>query len=280
VLAGANILRLPGVCVTGTRLSSSYRPLTMVVLQPTLLLALLLACLLPCGTSFLQALAPPAGTLQRRMTSKTMVTPLRMAKETATTTTSKPATLTQDTTWKLRIVLRGVSTAKGKKVDELFVVSGSFLEEEGYEPPQGSFVQQQKEDGDSNGESSSGLKIVNSRWQLSEDPNDRKDGLWVWGLFKEPLYPFLLLKLETEALPLSGSDEDSILPLQLFAQVNHRRAGDDNGAVILEGTTDLKVRQMETVQADPFGGATVDIYEEKSVGSLSIQPVVSAAASQ
>ena len=203
-----------------------------------------------------------------------------MTKETtstgSTTSSSKPATLTQDTTWKLRIVLRGVSTAKGKKVDELFVVSGNFLEEEGYEPPQGSFVQQQK-DGD-NGESSSQLKIVNSRWQLSEDPNDRKDGLWVWGLFKEPLYPFLLLNLETEALPLSGSDEDSILPLQLFAQVNHKRAGDDNGAVILEGTTDLKVRQMETVKADPFGGATVDIYEEKSVGSLSIQPVMSGAA--
>ena len=23
-----------------------------------------------------------------------------------------------------------------------------------------------------------------NRWTLSEDPNDRKDGLWIWGLFE------------------------------------------------------------------------------------------------
>jgi hypothetical protein len=25
---------------------------------------------------------------------------------------------------------------------------------------------------------------ASNRWTLSEDPNDRKDGLWIWGLFK------------------------------------------------------------------------------------------------
>jgi len=31
------------------------------------------------------------------------------------------------------------------------------------------------------------------------------------------------------------------------------------------------VRQMETIKADPFGGAMVEIFEEKNVGTLSIQ---------
>lgn len=185
-----------------------------------------------------------------------------------TTTASRKPTLTEETAWRLRFVLRGVATEKGKKVDDIFVVSGNFIEDEGYEPPQGSFEQLQ----DASEKDPSRLKLVRSRWQLSEDPNDRKDGLWVWGLFKEPLYPFLLLKLETEAIPLSGEEGDSILPLQLFAQVDHKR---EDGAVILEGNTDLKVRQMETIQADLFGAATADIYEEVSIGSLSIQPLAS-----
>ncbi len=25
---------------------------------------------------------------------------------------------------------------------------------------------------------------ASNRWKLSEDPNDRRDGLWIWGLFK------------------------------------------------------------------------------------------------
>jgi len=183
---------------------------------------------------------------------------------------NRKATLTEDTLWRLRFVLRGVATAKGKKVDEIFVATGTFVEEEGYEPPQGQFVQvaSTKEGADDR------LQIISSRWQLSEDPEDRKDGLWIWGLFKEPLYPYLLLKLETEAVPLSGGEQqdDSILPLQLFAQVDHKRG--ENGEVILQGNTELKVRQMETINADPFGASQVDVYEEVSIGSLSIQPML------
>ena len=33
-------------------------------------------------------------------------------------------------------------------------------------------------------------------WTLSEDKDDRKDGLWVWGLFEEPKYPFLYFYLD------------------------------------------------------------------------------------
>ena len=65
---------------------------------------------------------------------------------------------------------------------------------------------------------------------------------------------------------------DFILPLQLYAQANHKR---NEGAVVLEGTTELKVRQSETISADPFGASKVDIYEEVSVGTLSMQPFAS-----
>lgn len=177
-------------------------------------------------------------------------------------------TLTDATSWKLRLVLRGVTTEKGKKVDEVFSLTTQFIEEEGYEPPQGDLKQVVGE-----GESPL-IKIVSSRWQLSEDPNDRKDGLWIWGLFKEPLYPFLLLQVKTDLIPLSTSENeeaDRILPLELYAQINHRR--DDDKGVILEAS-DLKVRQMESIKADPFGAAKVDIFEEVSIGTISVQPML------
>jgi hypothetical protein len=34
-------------------------------------------------------------------------------------------------------------------------------------------------------------KGYSGTWTLSEDKNDRKDGLWIWGLFEEPKYPYL-----------------------------------------------------------------------------------------
>jgi hypothetical protein len=179
-------------------------------------------------------------------------------------------TLSDETTWKFRVILRGVTTDKGKKVDEIFSMSAQFVEEEGYEPPQGSLNQV---DGDD-----ALLQIVKSRWQLSEDPNDRRDGLWIWGLFAEPLYPFLLLTIETGAIPLaSGNEEekDFIKPLRLYAQINHKR--DSDVGVILEGAG-LSVRQVETIKADPFGASTVDIYDEVNVGTISIQSVTSSVA--
>ena len=130
---------------------------------------------------------------------------------------SNISTLTTDTTWRLRFSLNSVPTSNGKKVGELFVVDVQFEEEEGYEPPQGTItqvkvsVQKQKQSADSastdastdadadasTDDNASGsadeksnvqyLKVKGGRWKLSEDPEDRKDGLWIWGLFQEPL---------------------------------------------------------------------------------------------
>lgn len=187
----------------------------------------------------------------------------------ATLLAATKTTLTDETTWNIRFVLNGVTTEKGRKVDEIFSVSAQFFEEEGYEPPQGNLKQIQ------DGELASRVQVLKSRWQLSEDPEDRKDGLWIWGLFKEPLYPFLLLDLEIDAIPLSAGreeEQDFIKPLRLYAQINHKR--DEEAGVILEGAQ-LSARLIETIKADPFGAATVDINNDVSIGNISIQPVIS-----
>ena len=186
---------------------------------------------------------------------------------------SKMATLTDATDWRLRLLLNGVTTTQGRKIDgQLFVLNGNFIEEEGYEPPQGLFKSLT-----SNNESEDGsdevlsLEISSSRWKLSEDPDDPKDGLWIWGLFKEPLYPFMLLQMETKELELSsgeGEEKDSIPPLKLYAQINHIRDS-ETGNVQLKNA-DVNIRLLEQVQ---LPGATVDLYENEKVGQISFQPL-------
>ena len=184
-------------------------------------------------------------------------------------------TLTDETTWQLRLNLYGCPTKQGRRVNQLFNVDVKFSPDEGYEPPQGSLSQimtgvgNSLEDGPSLGKS--GLTLTSSRWQLSEDPDDRKDGLWVWGLFKEPLYPFLLLQMETAEVPLPGDEGDSIEPLALYGQLIHKR-NKDTGNVELEGCA-LNVREIESVKDDVFGAARVDVYDEVDVGRLSIKPL-------
>ena len=88
---------------------------------------------------------------------------------------------------------------------------------------------------------------------------------------RERYHQATLLQLETERVPLPGDEEDSIKPLQLFCQIIHQR--DQDVGVILKGG-DLKIREKETIKADPFGAATVDIYDEKNIGTLSIEPLI------
>lgn len=191
------------------------------------------------------------------------------------------ATLTDETTWRLRLLLNDVTTTKGRKLDgQLFVVEGNFIEEEGYEPPQGLFTptitqststSDEGDEEEADASQGTSLEVTSSRWKLSEDPDDPKDGLWIWGLFKEPLYPFMLMQMETKelALPSSNDDEaDSIPPLKLYAQINHIR-NKEEGTVKLQ-TANLNVRILEQVQ---LPGATVDLFEEEAVGQVSFQPL-------
>lgn len=232
------------------------------------------------------------------------------SKELAATSSKndKVTTLTKDTTWRLRILLNGITTTKGRKLSssnsgQLFVVEGSFIEEDGYEPPQGCFqplltaaTTTAIDDQDENASSSSSttttsmLEIINSRWKLSEDPDDPKDGLWIWGLFKEPLYPYMLLQMETRELALSSSkdglNDDSIPPLKLYAQISHIRTNNNDknknkDAMIGGGrrggegvelkTANLNIRVLEQIS---LPGTTVDLYEEEAVGQITFQPLL------
>ena len=170
-------------------------------------------------------------------------------------------------------MLRNIQTEQGIRIpNEMFVITGQFREEEGYEPPQGIFVPQTAEKDDTVTRRS--MRIAQSRWKLSEDPNDRKDGLWVWGLFKEPQYPYMLFSFETFPILWNEATQDSIPSLQLYVQLNHTR-NRDTGAVSLASNMlyDLKIRQTETIAADPLGVSKVDVYEEVTIGTFSIQPL-------
>jgi hypothetical protein len=226
----------------------------------------LLACQISCNLGLVLPLSAPL------ISRHSLAIP-------ATAGATTKFTLTEETTWKMSMVLRGLKTTQGKRVDQIFTLTAKFVEDQGYEPPQGSLQLV----GDTNR-----MTLSKSYWKLSEDPNDRKDGLWVWGLFKEPLYPYLLLQLETTETKLNNNllpnDEktadnnndnttDSIAPLQLYAQINHRR--DSDLGVVLDGSYPINIRQLETVQADMFGAATVDVYESVDVGTIRIEAAAS-----
>lgn len=204
----------------------------------------------------------------------TTIAPTTTTLSMAETDTEKLTTLTDETTWRLRLLLNDITTTNGRKLDgQLFVVEGKFIEEEGYEPPQGIFtptakiVSAEEEQDESAGMF---LDVTNSRWKLSEDPDDPRDGLWIWGLFKEPLYPFMLFQMETTELKLpssiDGENSDSIPPLKLFAQVDHIRKKESVGVELK--AANLNVRILEQIQ---LPGATVDLFEEEKVGQVSFQ---------
>lgn len=183
----------------------------------------------------------------------------------ASTTTNSVPTLTESTTWQLRLKINNLESAKisSKIEDRIFNVRVNFLEEDGYEPPQGT-VQQVAMSGD---DSSEELVITKARWVLSEDPEDRKDGLWVWGLFKEPLYPFLLLTMETAEMILDEESNTVLPPIKFYAQIPHTRK---DGAVSLDSAV-LNVRNTEQLQ---MVGAVADYFEDVGVGQLQINPLL------
>ena len=74
------------------------------------------------------------------------------------------------------------------------------------------------------------------RWTLSEDPDDQKDSLWIWGLFSQPLYPFLLLTvILSQPVELPGGE--TIPAGKLFLQGEHRRDPDAD-TLLGAGTVD------------------------------------------
>ena len=103
------------------------------------------------------------------------------------------------------------------------------------------------------------LGVQPQRWQLSEDPDDRKDSLWIWGLFKEPLYPFILFSLGV----CSGSELALADGSRLFLQCTHKG---DGGLTALT-TGDVSIRVPTEQNADLVGLSQFTYQEPVPFGS-------------
>jgi len=166
-----------------------------------------------------------------------------------------PRALTPGCSWRVRSDL----TATGCATPVTVTAVVRFAEEEGFEPPQGSlFVESCVPEG------ALVLGEQKTRWLLSEDPEDQGDSLWIWGLFKEPLYPFILFELEL-AQPLQMPVEGVSLPAgPLCFQVDHRRK--DGGVQLGEGAATYKV--TEKIAADLVGLSEVTYDEPVPCGKI------------
>jgi hypothetical protein len=137
--------------------------------------------------------------------------------------------------------------------------------DEGYEPPQG-IVEIVSDDENVFADvltNANGTQM-NNRWTLEEDPNERKAGLWIWGLFSEPLYPYLLFSLDVNRVEVAPGGYH-VPPGTLFAEMKHAR-GSKQGSVLTDGTLSFKV--TKTYQADLVGLSEVAVGEPNKCGRI------------
>jgi len=165
--------------------------------------------------------------------------------------------LTPDVSWRVKLDL----TAPGTSSSVTVTASFRFSEEEGFEPPQGALLVES-----CTPEGALVLGQQKAQWLLSEDPEDRKDSLWIWGLFKDPLYPFILLQLEL-AVPLEVADGVSIPAGLLYCQIDHRR--NDGSVQLGEGAVTYKVQ--EKLKADLVGLSDFSYGEPVPCGKIRFQ---------
>eukprot|EP00740_Mantoniella_antarctica_P004760 CAMPEP_0181357012 /NCGR_PEP_ID=MMETSP1106-20121128/4725_1 /TAXON_ID=81844 /ORGANISM="Mantoniella antarctica, Strain SL-175" /LENGTH=252 /DNA_ID=CAMNT_0023469829 /DNA_START=100 /DNA_END=858 /DNA_ORIENTATION=+ len=163
--------------------------------------------------------------------------------------------------WRLRFDLFSGKAegdrAAGNGPDRTVSVTVQFVVDEGYEPPQGALRVITDESGMF---SEGGL----NRWTLEEDPSERKAGLWIWGLFEEPLYPFMLLSMDINRLEVAEGGYH-IPQGKLFAEIKHAR-GSKSGHVLTDGVLNFKV--TKTYQADLVGLSKVSVGEPTMCGKL------------
>ena len=181
-----------------------------------------------------------------------------------------PPLLSGNTMWRLRLNLVGQDGKPALRATARI----RFVEDRGYEPPSGKiFVEN-----DYSGIIRTNEKGFASTWTLSEDRNDRKDGLWVMGLFKEPKYPYLYFSLGVfesfllpsgEEQPFSLMDGSAGVPGDKLNFVfNHLNKGPEEGRVLSGGIVTFKNSEILNLPL-----TKVDIGEEVSAGSVELSPV-------
>ena len=97
-----------------------------------------------------------------------------------------------------------------------------------------------------------------------QDPNERKAGLWIWGLFEEPLYPYLLLTLEANRVEVAEGGYH-VPAGRLLGEMRHAR-GSKQGSVLTDGL--LRFEVTKTYQADLVGLSKVAVGEPTTCGRL------------
>eukprot|EP00293_Proteomonas_sulcata_P003137 CAMPEP_0184324458 /NCGR_PEP_ID=MMETSP1049-20130417/135307_1 /TAXON_ID=77928 /ORGANISM="Proteomonas sulcata, Strain CCMP704" /LENGTH=157 /DNA_ID=CAMNT_0026646225 /DNA_START=1 /DNA_END=474 /DNA_ORIENTATION=- len=137
-----------------------------------------------------------------------------------------------------------------------------FVEDEGYEPPQGPI------EIDPN---SKYLSQQLALWKLGEDPEAElfdKAGFWIWGIFEEPKYPYFFTQFElTQEIPLS----DGVIPAGfIYGQADITR--DPERGVVLENGV-LSYREPVKIQADAFGLSDGILAEIRPIGKFVCRPV-------
>lgn len=183
---------------------------------------------------------------------------------------SAKSTLDESTLWRIKLKLQ----KQGFK-ESSAIVRVRFIEARGYEPPQGRiFVED-----DLNGVVNCDDKGYSGTWTLSEDKNDRKDGLWIWGLFEEPKYPYLYFYLDifNSTILASGEEEpifggDGVPNNRLNIRLSHNR--DPIKGVILSNG-EMTYQMTEFMKADPFGiGGQVNVGDIINAGKIDIRPAI------
>lgn len=181
----------------------------------------------------------------------------------------KKVDLTGDTLWRLTMKLK-----KDANKPSDAVLRVRFVPDRNYEPPQGRiFVED-----DYNGLVQADDKGYSGVWTLSEDKEDRKDGLWIWGLFEEPKYPFLYFYMDVfnttilpsgEEVPIFGGD--GIPNNRLNFRFEHV-IEPSVGTTLKGGLMNYKMTEM--IKADPFGvGGKVDVGDSVPAGDVDIRAV-------
>ena len=194
-------------------------------------------------------------------------------------------TIDSKSLWRLRLELFSGKDANASAPDRTVTVRARFVVDEGYEPPQGSieieddeelaFVQAgfhrwtmaevRRHTALKNCPTHVSIKLTDSTSPLrSQDPNERKAGLWIWGLFEEPLYPYMLLSFDCNRIEVAEGGYH-IPKGKLFAEVKHAR-GSKSGHVLSDGKLSFKV--TKTYKADLVGLSQATIGEPTICGRL------------
>jgi hypothetical protein len=100
----------------------------MICCTKILPMAVLLLCIMAMSCNAFMVVPP---TIENTLSRSSMNT--QQSHSSSSMLMAKPkATLTEDSTWRLRFSLNSVPTKNGRKVGELFNVDVQFIEEEGF----------------------------------------------------------------------------------------------------------------------------------------------------